>query len=196
MKLPAINLNRLNPRRGSASVLVIMLSLVMIVFGVFSMMTAHAGLAVARRHGDWNNKHHQVESKAAVIAAELYQLVEGKTAVVIDSIENETELAAFKDAFKETVEQDVAEREMPVTITWNGFSTETDEVVFQAEISLLPPPDERNGFLGVLQFRINLSEGEPSPMSVETIAWKSVTEAFEYRENIEFRDVEVEVQVE
>lgn len=196
MKTLGTKMNRMNPRRGSASILVIMLSLVLVVFGVFSMMTAHAGLAVARRHGEWNTKYHQVESETALIAAEFHQLVFDETADVTSFMADDTDVSDQAKTIMQSIESRVAEKKLPVTITKSDHSTEVEDVVFLAEISVLPPTEDRIGFYSALQYRIDLSKGDHPRVVVEKTVWKSVTEDFEYKEDIEFRDVEVEVQVE
>lgn len=196
MKNPLTKRTNRHPQKGSASILVIMLSLTLIVFGVFSMMTAHAGLAVARRHAEWNTKYHQLESRAVQIAAELHRMVEEGSVAAFGYLEVEPNLPHKKQQLIEYIEDDILEKKLPVTITNNPHSTATEELQMQAEIKIPPSSEERNGFWGILQFTVDVSDPDHPRVAVETIAWKSVTEAFEYTEGIEFRDVEVEVQVE
>lgn len=190
------NINRQNSQRGSASILVIMLSLTLVVFGVFSMMTAHAGLAVARRHGEWTAKHYEMESRAALVAAETHQMV---TAAAMDMSTTQVHLVDLyeqKELLTKSLEKKIDERQLPVTLIGIEMTAEKAVMVIHAEINLLPPPEERNGFYGVLAFTVDLAERDQPRVAVDQIVWKAVTEAFEYREGVEFRDVEVEGQVE
>jgi len=183
-------------QRGSASIMVIMLSLTLIVFGVFSMMTAHAGLAVARRHAEWNTKYHQLESRAAHIAAELHQMVEEGAVTDTGYMDGERNLSEKKEQILGYIQGGISEKNLPVMITDNRHSTITEEVLIQAEINLPHSPEDRNGFWGILHFVVDVSDPDHPRVAVNKIAWKSTTEAFDYKEGIEFRDVEVEVQVE
>lgn len=188
--------DRQNSQRGSASILVIMLSLTLVVFGVFSMMTAHAGLAVARRHGEWTSKHYEVESRAALVAAETHQMVKAAAVETSNTHVHLVDFQEHKNHLIKSLEEKIGEKQLSVTLIGIEMTAEKAVMVIQTEISLLPPPEERNGFYGVLAFTVDLSERNQPWVAVDKMVWKAVTEDFEYREGIEFRDVEVEGQVE
>lgn len=190
------NINRQNSQRGSASILVIMLSLTLVVFGVFSMMTAHAGLAVARRHGEWTIKHYEMESRAALVAAETHQMVTAAALDMSTTQVHHVDLYEQKEHMTKSLEKKIDEKQLPVTLIGIEMTAEKAVMVIRAEINLLPPPEERNGFYGVLAFTVDLAERDQPRVAVDQMVWKGVTEAFEYREGVEFRDVEVEGQVE
>ena len=196
MKKAPMKLINQHSKKGSASILVIMLSLTLIVFGVFSMMTAHAGLAVARRHAEWNTKYHRLESGAVHIAAQLHRMVEEGAAAASGDLDGEANLPYKEQQLIEYIEEGISAKKLPVSITNNRHSTIGEKLLFQAEINIPPSLEERNGFSGILQFMVDMSGPDYPSVAVDTIVWKSVTEGFEYTEGIEFRDVEVEVQVE
>ncbi len=172
-------------QEGSASVLVIMLSLTLIVFGVFSMMTAYAGLAAARRYGEWNQKHYQLESNAAIAASQLHLLVEE----VVESV------GVTGRSIDKEIEREIADMNLPVTLVdvIEGENPGKSLLVFDMTIAPINE-QERTAFIGILQVQIDVNALNEPKVTVEQTTWQSVTEVFEYNEHMEFRDLEVDTQ--
>lgn len=59
-----IKINRMPYERGSSSVLVIMIMLLLITFGVLAMMSSYSNLKVARKHAQWTRDYYHLESIA------------------------------------------------------------------------------------------------------------------------------------
>ena len=55
---------KLNRERGSSSVLVIMIMLLLITFGVLAMMSSYSNLKIARKQAQWTKDFYQLESIA------------------------------------------------------------------------------------------------------------------------------------
>lgn len=53
-----------NEQRGSSSVLVIMVLLMLITFGVLAMMTSYSSLKISRKNADWTQGFYRLESLA------------------------------------------------------------------------------------------------------------------------------------
>lgn len=59
-----IKLHKANSTRGSSSVLVIMIMLLLITFGVLAMMSSYSNLKIARKNADWTQGYYRLESAA------------------------------------------------------------------------------------------------------------------------------------
>lgn len=59
-----IKIMNLKSEKGSSSVLVIMIMLLLITFGVLAMMSSYSNLKIARKHADWTKSYYQLESIA------------------------------------------------------------------------------------------------------------------------------------
>ena len=55
-----IKIKPLFSERGSSSVLVIMIMLLLITFGVLAMMSSYSNLKIARKHAQWTSDYYQI----------------------------------------------------------------------------------------------------------------------------------------
>ena len=199
---------------GSASVLVIMLALTLIVFGVFAMMTAHSGLAIARRNAAWTQRHYDLEGEAAAITWQISRVLtdtweevlvanegeqsESGTENTISSSQNFQRAAVdwpnLLEQYRRLVAQHLAEvMGTQMNTTQATLADENTMIITLA----LPPPEEpgMGGFYGEIQ--VSLPEapvnslGMPASPMMNITAWKSLPAEVEYIEGVEFRDVEV-----
>ncbi|MEN1761224.1 hypothetical protein [Anoxynatronum sibiricum] len=199
---------------GSASVLVIMLALTLIVFGVFAMMTAHSGLAIARRNAAWTQRHYDLEGEAAAItwrvsgmladtweevlmARELEQpesRIDGATPSYQDSQSAAVDWPNLLEQYRRLVTYRLAET--ADTQMNASLATRPDEDAMIITLAL-PPPEEpgMGGFRA--EIRVSLPE---TPLAEQGLfsgpvqkitAWQSLPAEVEYIEGVEFRDVEV-----
>jgi hypothetical protein len=60
-------------RRGMASALIILLLVLLIFFGVLSLVTAAADLRLARKRAEWNRQYYLTDSLAVQVVADLEQ---------------------------------------------------------------------------------------------------------------------------
>ncbi|HBP37849.1 MAG TPA: hypothetical protein DD640_03750 [Clostridiales bacterium] len=66
-------LSRLYSRRGMASALIILLLVLLIFFGILSLVTAAADLRLSRKRAEWNQEYYLADAKATQITASLDQ---------------------------------------------------------------------------------------------------------------------------
>ena len=66
-------LNRLRSRRGVASALIIMLLVLLIFFGVLSLVTAAADFRLSSKRAEWNQQFYQADALAIQAYAEIDQ---------------------------------------------------------------------------------------------------------------------------
>lgn len=64
-------MNRFRSRRGMASAMIIMLLVLLIFFGVLSLVTTAADLRLAQKRADWNKEYYQADNVATQMVAEL-----------------------------------------------------------------------------------------------------------------------------
>ncbi len=69
-----IKINQLVGERGSSSVLVIMIMLLLITFGVLAMMSSYSNLKIAKKHAQWTSDYYHLESIADSDLKSLKQL--------------------------------------------------------------------------------------------------------------------------
>jgi len=67
---------RLRSRRGSASAVVVMVTVLLAVFGVLALVSSYSGYKLAQRHADWTTAYYKVDSQAEGALA----LIEGDLA--------------------------------------------------------------------------------------------------------------------
>ncbi|SMP62874.1 hypothetical protein [Anoxynatronum buryatiense] len=199
---------------GSASVLVIMLALILIVFGVFAMMTAHSGLAIARRNAAWTQRHYDLEGEAAAITWRVSGMLADTWEEVL--VANELEQPGSRtdgtpppsqvsqsaavdwpnllEQYRRLVAYRLAEMaDMQMDAAQATLSDEDTMIITLA----LPPPEEpgMGGFRAEIQVALPgtpLDEQGLFSRPVQKItAWQSLPAEVEYIEGVEFRDVEV-----
>lgn len=64
-------MNRFRSRRGMASAMIIMLLVLLIFFGVLSLVTTAADLRLAQKRADWNKEYYQADNVAVQMVAEM-----------------------------------------------------------------------------------------------------------------------------
>lgn len=64
-------MNRFRSRRGMASAMIIMLLVLLIFFGVLSLVTTAADLRLAQKRADWNKEYYQADNAALQMVAEM-----------------------------------------------------------------------------------------------------------------------------
>ncbi len=64
---------RLRSRRGVASALIILLLVLLVFFGILSLVTTAADLRLSKKHADWNQQYYLADAKAAKVLSDLDQ---------------------------------------------------------------------------------------------------------------------------
>ncbi|HBQ65061.1 MAG TPA: hypothetical protein DD727_09140, partial [Clostridiales bacterium] len=65
----------MNRQRGSSSVLVIFMMLMLSVFGTLALMSSHAGLKLAGKHAQWIGKVHTLDARGTETLARIWSAV-------------------------------------------------------------------------------------------------------------------------
>lgn len=61
----------LRSRRGSASAVVVMVTVLLAVFGVLALVSSYSGLKLAQRHAAWNTGFYRVDAEAETLLASI-----------------------------------------------------------------------------------------------------------------------------
>ena len=166
-------------RKGSSSILVILLVVTMLVFGVFSMMTAYAGLKMANKNADWTNDYYELEAKAEIM---LYDI---KNILSQDLItqNNNNEQTIFNKLQKIKNEEINIELDGSDILVSGSFKNDTGDI-FVSEV--LVKIDFVNFDYTEQNTQIN------SILDIKT--WKLIPRDVTYKDTIEFKDLEVDLQ--
>lgn len=183
-------------RRGSATVMVIMMVMTLMLLGVFSMMASYSGLAIARRNAEWTEYHYQQESQAAeklfLTHHALYTAWEKLNHERDENDEkdenNSWHLAFYQDAMKKLEEASLLERvSLEPSLQTRDHSSES--AFFAGEILILADKEGKTqDFL--VEFKVIAQRQEPPEINI--VSWRSIPEIFEYDDGILFWDVEVD----
>jgi hypothetical protein len=76
-KISCFSASRLRSRRGLASALIIMLLVLLVFFGVLSLVTTAADLRLSQKRAEWNKGYYQADAAAVRLVAELDQYCRG-----------------------------------------------------------------------------------------------------------------------
>jgi hypothetical protein len=72
-RIGCFSASRLRSRRGLASALIIMLLVLLVFFGVLSLVTTAADLRLSQKRADWSKGYYQADAAAVRLVAELDQ---------------------------------------------------------------------------------------------------------------------------
>lgn len=168
-------------KSGSATVMVIMIVMTLMLFGVFSMMSSYAGLSIARRNAEWTQLYYKQESQAAEKMALIHE--------TIKKVWHETD----RDV-SDWQQEYYLQLRLMIEETASFTPVETDPIPESPELlsgSFIIPADEAGKTRDfMVSFKV-MDDSSTEPL-IQITAWKSLPEIFEYDDQIEFWDVEVE----
>lgn len=150
--------------KGSSSVLVIMVMLMLITFGVLAMMSSYANLKIARKNAQWISDYYLLEMEATETLTHL-----------IDGLKSEN---LTKGNILDTFEKRAKDLAVVYDLE-NWYFSEDLKKAFVAYTVHNPSLDRR--FFTALKVDL---EG-----AVEVIAWKELPRVFEYDDGINFIDI-------
>lgn len=165
--------------------MVIIMVVTILLFGVFSMMSSYAGLSIARRNAEWTHLYYQQESRAAESLFAFHQVLEKAWE------ETERDRDHWQQAYYENVLEHVEGTKEFFELEYEVYfprENRTDAIL--QGFFLIPGDlaDKTKDFY--VAFEAVPREREAPEIMIT--AWKSMPEAFEYEDGIQFRDVEVD----
>lgn len=117
--------NRIVRERGSSSVLVIMVMLLLITFGVLAMMSSYSNLKIAKKNAEWTKDFYALESIAELDLVTFEMLFKEAQSQTSDLLKNGTiDLVTIK-SLPDAVEKEILQafQSLPVgdQVKMNGF---------------------------------------------------------------------------
>ncbi|OJV62132.1 MAG: hypothetical protein BGO41_02075 [Clostridiales bacterium 38-18] len=203
------NIKMLNSERGSSSVLVIMIMLLLITFGVLAMMSSYSNLKIARKHADWTKGYYALENIAQKKQIDIKNTfldtaTQNKENRI--SVDNLMTALDFSDveitSISHLIELGLSEEKLQQTIWLYSLYKalyESQQVTFNYDASII-----KSGFDGSLvpsmSFVITDAETQREllvsynlPLVAESNfpevkEWRELPKAFEYSDELEFGD--------
>ncbi|HAS74910.1 MAG TPA: hypothetical protein DCS67_12265 [Clostridiales bacterium UBA8960] len=181
--------------RGSSSVLVVMIMLLLITFGVLAMMSSYSNLKISRKHAEWTRDYYRLES---IAESEFitFQNVFNEVRNRFDNgvLEDETDemkkkevLSTFLSAFLKDLNTQTY-FSGSVQSNFDAFTEQDDENVVPM-LSILTKDDltERR-LLIVIQMDVNIERIKDIEFKV--MEWREIPAEFEYDDALNFSDPE------
>lgn len=181
--------------KGSSSVLVIMIMLLMITFGVLSMMSSYSSLKIARKHAAWTEDYYRLESQSDFNMMHLSGVFNDVLSVY------STNPTRFEGEQAKKVEE-IGRFIMSLETALGGVTDSTYDISsnFEAYMSdesaeLVPAlsiltTDEESGRRLLATVRFDTRIESIDQMSMEIVEWREIPADFEYDDTIDFRDPE------
>ena len=175
MKLTCKGITKNSNMRGSSSVLVIMIMLLLITFGVLAMMSSYSSLKIARKNADWTKGYYALESQAELSVRQLAVIY--KEAIKdADTNDEGTILSRF---YAKYAADPLFEKHIDATFDASG------EVISgrEPELTILSE-NEADGRTMLVTVRFQSTTNTP----FEIIEFREVPKEFIYDEGLEFND--------
>lgn len=148
-----------NNERGSSSILVVLVFLMLGIFSVLGMMSSYSEYKLALKNAEWNREYYILEGKAQAFTAGMDKLLYKY---------NGANIAALREAIAKSEPQATMEESEGKLLVSNIFKAESGKRLL-LQIELLPSSEK----------------------GCRVVTRKEVPEVFEYAEEPEFGDVEV-----
>lgn len=188
-----------NEQRGSSSVLVIMVLLMLITFGVLAMMTSYSNLKISRKNAEWTQAFYRLESLAGNHLAEVETHInfsadfadeyiqgmrykepspQGFDYPWQDEVYKKWLVSTQDDAFIEEIKDWIFERNLTDSLMQMDVEYEL-ELDSGGSLAFISTSEDDRHFLT----RLQIKEKE-----IKLMEWREVPEVFEYDEILEFTD--------
>ena len=153
-------------KRGSASAVVVLVTVLLAVFGVLSLVSSYSGYKLARRHADWNAQYYKVDAEAeAMLAA-----IESDLAKAA----REAGSASASGDFPRLAMAAIAER-----VPADRLSISGQETGFTAGIQV-GTPDGQNI---LMELRVDYVEGSVPARFCRIVSWRQWQKPFQYSDS-------------
>ncbi len=198
--------------RGSSSVLVIMIMLLLITFGVLAMMSSYSNLKIARKHAQWTSDYYQLESIADSDFKSFEQLfdraIEDTQSHFVNNVLDPSTLTDLPEGIKANLSEDEAAIDkLFLYHLYDGYMTaplfdkhytsnfsfdvtsETLKSGWLPEITFVSK-DEATARQLLVKIAIDISKDDVQANSIQIVEWREIPAEFEYDETLDFEDPE------
>ena len=195
--------------RGSSSVLVIMIMLLLITFGVLAMMSSYSNLKIARKHADWTKGYYaleniaqkkQIDVKNAFL--EVAQLNKDND-VTVDKLMGALDFSEVEQTNITTlIDEGISEERIQQTIwLYSLYKSlyDTQQVTFNYDASIIRSGIDESTLPNMsfvvtdMDTQRELKVSYDLPLNAELKfpsikEWREIPKAFEYSDELEFGD--------
>lgn len=195
--------------RGSSSVLVIMIMLLLITFGVLAMMSSYSNLKIARKHADWTKGYYaleniaqkkQIDVKNAFL--EVAQLNKDND-VTVDKLMGALDFSEVEQTNITTlIDEGISEERIQQTIWLYSLYKalyDTQQVTFNYDASIIRSGIDESAVPNMsfvvtdMDTQRELKVSYDLPLNAELKfpsikEWREIPKAFEYSDELEFGD--------
>ncbi len=188
-----------NEQRGSSSVLVIMVLLMLITFGVLAMMTSYSSLKISRKNAEWTQGFYELESLAGNHLAEVETHIifsaDFADEYIVEMRYKEPSPKGFEYPWQDEVykkwlvssDDDVFKDEIRSWIFEKALKDSLDQMNIEYDLNL-----DSKGTLTFISSSVDnryfLTSLQIEDRETALLEWREVPEVFEYDEILEFKD--------
>ncbi len=153
-------------RRGSASAVVVLVTVLLAVFGVLALVSSYSGYKLAKRHADWTTAYYSVDAQAVSFLAD----VESSLAAAAGEAGSVSAAGAYPD---------LAETAMALRVPEEGGAVlrDADGLTVRALIG------RPGGQYVRMELRVGFSDGPIPDRFCRIVSWRQWQKPFAYDEN-------------
>lgn len=155
-------------RKGSASILVIMILLLLVSFGVLALMSGYAHYKISKKNAQWTQGYYALENCALADAFPIFQ--------VVNRLRDDGGAQSLPD-IQEALTEALAPLNAPVYAIYPSADAQLMEVGFESTLEL----DTQVRAIRV-RVGINPHTLSEAPLGLEILEWKELPKAFIYEE--------------
>jgi hypothetical protein len=153
-------------RRGSASAVVVMVTVLLAVFGVLALVSSYSGYKLSQRHAAWTTAYYDVDARAeAALAA-----IEGDLSAAATEAGNVSATGAFPSLAALALADRVPEGQGTVLGDAQGFTVRINV-------------GDADGQLIRVELRVDFQEGAIPSRLCRIVSWRQWQKPFAYDEN-------------
>ena len=176
-------MTKLKLRKGSSSLLVILLVVTMVVFGVLAMMSSYSGLKMAKKNAQWTSEYYELEANAEILVYDIKNILQ--ESVSKTNLSEQEYWAEINNKLEQMANSEVTINARNNGITVVGDFKNENGDRFVAELIVKYPnllaSDEKLSF-------------KDSSNLLDIKKWQLVPRDVEYDNIIEFKDLEVDIE--
>lgn len=176
-------MTKLKLRKGSSSLLVILLVVTMVVFGVLAMMSSYSGLKMAKKNAQWTSEYYELEANAEILVYDIKNILQDSLST--SNLSQAVYWTNVNNGLSQIVNSQVTLNSKNDQIIIVGDFKNASGDRFVTEILVKYPNS---------LFSTNLLSYKESSNLLDIKKWQLVPREVEYDNIIEFKDLEVDIE--
>jgi hypothetical protein len=156
----------LQSKRGSASAVVVMVTVLLAVFGVLALVSSYSGLKLAQRHATWSSDYYKVDAEAEAMLAS----IEGDLAAAAAKAGSTSASGTFPDLAAEALSLRVPSEQ-------GSFTGDASGLTVRIRVGSIDGQNIR------MELRIDFSDAGIPARFCRIVSWRQWQKPFQYDEN-------------